>query len=220
MTESGRTVIGYLRVSTEDQASSGLGLIAQRQKISQAASARNWEIKWIADEALGAGDLQRPGISEVLDLLRGGDAIALVAAKLDRLSRSVLDFAKLLERSEKEGWGLVLLDLDLDTTTPAGRLVAHVMSAIAEFERARIRERTREALAAARAKGVRLGRPSLMPEEVRKRIHREREEGSTLAAISEGLNADGMPTAHGGSQWWPSTVRAALRAEIASSIAS
>ena len=70
----------------------------------------------------GAGDLQRPAIADALERLKSGEATVLVAAKLDRLSRSVLDFAKLLERSEKEGWGLVLLDLDLDTTTPAGRL--------------------------------------------------------------------------------------------------
>jgi DNA invertase Pin-like site-specific DNA recombinase len=106
----------------------------------------------------------------------------------------------------------VLLDLDLDTTKPAGKLVAHVMSAVAEFERQRIAERTKEALAAVRARGVKLGRPTVMPPEVVSRIAAERRRGATLTAIAEGLNADAVATAHGGRQWWPSTVSAVLRA--------
>ncbi|MGI9609398.1 MAG: recombinase family protein, partial [Acidimicrobiia bacterium] len=73
-----------------------------------------------------------------------------------------------------------------------------------------ISERTKEALAEARAGGVRLGRPRAVPDEVVARIHSERDKGNTLAGIAAGLNADDIPTAHGGAQWHHSTIRAVL----------
>lgn len=99
---------------------------------------------------------------------------------------------------------------DLNTTSPTGRLVAHVVSAVAEFERDRVRERTREALAVARANGAKLGRPPRLGEDVVQRIVSEREAGLTLSAIADRLNLDGVPTAQGGRCWWPSTVRGVL----------
>jgi DNA invertase Pin-like site-specific DNA recombinase len=117
----------------------------------------------------------------------------------------------LLEQAEKEGWSLVLLDFDVDTSKPTGRLVAHVLAAVAEFERQRIRERTREALAQVKAQGKRLGRPRQLPDDVVARIETSREAGSTLAQIAEDLNRDEVPTAQGGRQWWPSTVAGVLR---------
>ncbi|MFH1330235.1 MAG: recombinase family protein [Actinomycetota bacterium] len=216
MTPSSRParVLAYLRVSTEEQARSGAGIEAQRVSIEEEASRRSWQVEWVIDDGYGAGDLRRPGIPEALGRLARGEADALVAAKLDRLSRSVLDFANLLQRSEKEHWGLVLLDLDLDTTKPSGRLVAHVMASVAEFERQRIGERTKEALAAVRARGVRLGRPPSVPESVREWVRAEREQGQTFKAIADLLTADGVPTAQGGVRWWPSTVRAVAQSAI------
>lgn len=208
-------VAGYLRVSTEEQARSGLGLSAQRERIEAEASRQKWQVEWFVDDGWSASDLDRPGIQAALEAVSGGSCSALVAAKLDRLSRSVLDLSSLLRRGEAEGWGLVLLDFDLDTTTPTGKLVAHIVSAVAEFERDRVRERTREALAAARAKGVRLGRPVSLSDVVDERIREERAMGTTLATIADGLNNDGVPTAHGGRQWWPSTVRAVLSRDSA-----
>lgn len=207
-TDSGQPLraLGYIRVSTDEQVRSGAGLEAQRSRIESEAERRGWEIEWVVDDGYSAGDLKRPGIADALDRLASGDADALIASKLDRLSRSVLDFASLLERSQGEGWGLVLLDLDLDTTKPAGRLVAHVMAAVAAFERDRIAERTREALAAVKARGVRLGRPPVLSKDVVARIKKERTKGASLQAIADGLNDEGVPTAHGGRRWWPSTV--------------
>jgi DNA invertase Pin-like site-specific DNA recombinase len=131
-------------------------------------------------------------------------------AKLDRLSRSVLDLAGLLDRSRRDGWGLILLDLDLDTTTAAGKLVAHLMSAVAEFERQRISERTSEALAQARKRGVQLGRPRVISDAVIQRITHERDRGLTLQQIADGLNSDGISPAHHGREWYHSTVRSIL----------
>ena len=83
-----------------------------------------------------------------------------------------------------------------------------MMSAVANWERQRISERTKEALAAVRARGVVLGRPRVLDDKIVKRIRFERAGGATLRAIAESLNADDVPTAHGGKQWWASTVRA------------
>ena len=109
--------------------------------------------------------------------------------------------------------GVADMDFDRDTLKPSGRLVAHLMVAVAEFERDRIRERTREAFAEVRAKGGRLGRPRSLPGKVVQRIMRERGGGQTLQAIADRLNRDEVRTAHGGARWWPSTVWAVLRSE-------
>jgi DNA invertase Pin-like site-specific DNA recombinase len=127
-----------------------------------------------------------------------------VVSKLDRLSRSMLDFAGLMDRSTREGWALVALDLGVDTTTPQGEMVAAVMAVFAQFERRLIGQRTKEALAVKKAQGVRLGRPRLTPDAVIARIRAERAAGRTLRVIADGLNADGVPTAMGGRRWYVS----------------
>jgi DNA invertase Pin-like site-specific DNA recombinase len=142
--------------------------------------------------------------------LEAGDASALVAAKLVRLSRSMIDFTGLMATAQKQGWALVALDCALDTTTPAGEAMANLLATFAQFERRLIAQRTREALAVKRAQGVRLGRPPTLDPAIVKRIHRERKRGLSLARIAEGLNADAVPTGHGGARWWPGTVRAVL----------
>lgn len=203
-----RSVAAYVRVSTGDQVAHGHGLDAQRGRIEEEAERRGWAVTWFVDEAVSGSKADRPALSEALQGLAEGRYEALVAAKLDRLTRSVVHLGSILDASESEGWSLVLLDFDIDTSKPTGRLVAHVLGAVAEFERRRIGERTAEALARARANGVRLGRPQSLPDEIVERIRAERKAGSTYAAIAEGLNGDGVETAQGGRRWWPSTVRA------------
>jgi DNA invertase Pin-like site-specific DNA recombinase len=202
-------VIGYLRVSTEEQATSGLGLADQQQVIEQEAARRGWELMTKADEGYSAKNLSRPAIADALDMLRKGEASVLVVSKLDRLSRSLLDFAVLMETAKKQGWQLVVLDLALDTTTPSGSLMANVMACFAEYERQMIGARTSAALQQLKAQGRRLGRPVSLPVDVRQRIVTERKSGKTLAAIAEGLTTDAVPTARGG-RWYPSTVKAVL----------
>jgi DNA invertase Pin-like site-specific DNA recombinase len=205
-------VIGYVRVSTEEQADSRAGLQAQRAAILAEAERRGWRhIEFIEDAGYSGKDLKRPGIVEALEALRRRDARTLVVAKLDRLSRSLLDFSGLMTRATKEHWALVALDLGVDTTTPQGEMMANVLATFAQFERRLIGERTRDALAAKREAGVVLGRRRVMPEEIRRRILAERAAGRSTPAIAAGLNADGVPTVHGGRQWYPSTVAKALR---------
>jgi DNA invertase Pin-like site-specific DNA recombinase len=206
-------VLGYVRVSTDEQSRNGGGLPAQREAIVAECKRRSWElVETLEDAGYSARDLRRPSIQIALEALEEGRADALVVAKLDRLSRSMLDFTALMAQAQKQSWALVALDCAVDTTTPAGEAMANVLATFAQFERRLIGQRTKEALAAKRAQGVRLGRPRQLPAKVVKRIVRERKRGATLAAIADGLNRDQVPTAQGGRQWWPSTVRAVLQA--------
>jgi len=134
-----------------------------------------------------------------------------VVAKLDRLSRSMLDLQTIMAVAQRQSWGLVALDVNVDTTTPAGEAMANVMGTFAQFERRLIGQRTRDALAAKRAAGVQLGRPRSLPAEVVERVVRERDGGRSLRAIAQGLDADGVATAQGGKSWYASTVRSVLR---------
>jgi len=209
-------VLGYIRVSTDEQADSGAGLEAQRQAIVAECERRGWELAEIVEDAgYSAKDLKRPGIIGALERLARGEAGTLVVAKLDRLSRSVLDFAGLMAQSQKEGWALVALDLGVDTTTPQGELMAGVMAQFAQFERRLIGQRTKAALAVKKQQGVVLGRPRTLPEEVAARIAAERGAGATLRAIADRLNDEGIATAQGGARWWPATVKAVLESRAA-----
>lgn len=206
------TVIGYIRVSTDDQADSGAGLEAQRAAIREQCTRRSWDLIALHQDTASARSLaKRPGLTRALGDLDAGIAGALVVAKLDRLSRSLLDFSVLMERSRKKGWALVALDLGVDTTTPSGEMMANVLAVFAQFERRLIGQRTREALAVKRRQGVRLGRPPVTSPDLVRRIRRERNGGKTYAAIAEGLNARSVPTAHGGARWRVSTVQSLLR---------
>ncbi|MGB8652865.1 MAG: recombinase family protein [Mycobacteriales bacterium] len=211
-TAVGAKVVGYIRVSTGEQADSGAGLAAQRAAIEGDAARRGWEIVAVHEDAGASGKslTGRVGLSAALDAVSHGQADVLLVSKLDRLSRSLVDFAGLLARSQKEGWAFVALDLGVDTSTPAGAFVAQVLSAASEWERKIIGDRTRDALAAKKAAGVRLGRRSQLDQAVLARIVRERAGGSTLQAIADGLNRDAVPTTRGGALWRVSTIRSAL----------
>jgi len=150
-----------------------------------------------------------PGFTLALEMLAAGQADILVVAKLDRLSRSVLDFTGLMYRADKEGWHICIKDLDLDTSHPNGRMVLHIMATLSQWEREMIGLRTKEALATIKAKGVKLGRPGMSPT-LKERILSMRDEGLTLNAIADQLNAEGVPTSQGGSQWRNSSVRSVL----------
>lgn len=206
-------VLGYVRVSTVEQADSGAGLAAQRQAIEWDCSRRGWQLAEVIEDAgYSARTLNRPGIARALELLDSGQAAGLIVAKLDRLSRSMLDFTALMDRAQRKGWDLVALDMGVDTSTPQGEMLANVLATFAQFERRLISQRTKDALAQKKAAGIKLGRPRLLPEPVRLRIAQQRADGMTLAAIADGLNRDHVCTAQGGKQWWPSTVRSVLTA--------
>jgi DNA invertase Pin-like site-specific DNA recombinase len=213
---STEAVVGYIRVSTAEQADSGLGLAAQRKTIEDEIERRGWTlIDWFEDAgASGKSMTGRPGLTAALKALDSGEVGTLVVAKLDRLSRSVHDAAGVLDRAQKKGWSLVACDLGVDTTTPAGEAMANVMATFAQLERRMIGQRTRDALAVKKAQGVRLGRPKAIPGDVVRRIVTERDAGNTWTEIGLGLDHDEVPTAHGGERWWPATVRSMYESEV------
>ena len=208
----GTTVVGYIRVSTDEQSDSGLGLEAQRSAIATECKSRGWNLLEVYEDAAASGKSLRgrPALESALKAVQSGQAGALVVAKLDRLSRSLLDFAALMEQARRQGWALIALDLGVDTTTPAGEMMANVMATFAQFERRLIGQRTKDALAVKRRKGVRLGRPRQLPDALVERIVAQHGEGLSLAAIAGGLNREQVPTAQGGERWYPSTIRAVL----------
>jgi DNA invertase Pin-like site-specific DNA recombinase len=206
-------VLGYVRVSTDEQSDSGAGLEAQRRAIAAECKRRGWQLVDVVEDAgFSAKDLKRPGIKAALEVLEVGDAKALVAAKLDRLSRSMIDFTALMATATKQGWALVALDCSVDTSTPAGEAMAHVLATFAQFERRLIGQRTREALAVKKKQGVRLGRPASISPQLARRIRSMRRRGLTLQEISNRLNREGVPTPRGGAVWRPTSLRAVLRA--------
>ncbi len=201
-------VVGYVRVSTDEQTDSGAGLEAQRRAILSECERRGWHLlEVIEDAGYSAKDLRRPGVQKALRALEAREASALVVAKLDRVSRSMIDFTGVMAKAQKQGWALVALDCAVDTTTPSGEAMANMLATFAQFERRLIGQRTRDALAVKKRQGVRLGRPPTLPEEVRQRITAARREGRTFADIANTLNAEGVATAQGGRRWHPTTVR-------------
>ncbi|MGZ0068094.1 recombinase family protein [Microbacterium arborescens] len=203
-------VIGYLRVSTRDQ---DYGIEVQRSAIQIEAERRGWEVEWIVDQGETGKNANRPGLSDALARLERGEAGALIVSKLDRLSRSVVDFGNILRRATRprgkkvKPWGLVALDVGIDMTTATGRLVAHILIAVAEWEGDTISDRTKQALAVAkRDRGVVPGAASNVPRSVVTRIKRARTRGLTFQTIADNLNRDGVPSSRGG-RWHASTVQ-------------
>lgn len=201
-------VLGYCRVSTEEQALSGLGLAAQEDAIRRECARRGLDlIELFTDSGISAKTLRRPALEAALASLDRGNGNVLMVAKLDRLTRSVHDATGLMAKFETSEWGLVALDAPVDTTTPQGAAMAQVMAVFAELERRLIGERTKAALAIRRAQGVTLGRPvNISPEHI-KTILLARRAGQTWLAIASDLNTAKIPTAQGGRRWYPATVR-------------
>jgi DNA invertase Pin-like site-specific DNA recombinase len=166
-------IFGYARVSTEDQ-----NLDAQTDALMAAGAERIF-----ADRISGAVR-KRPELDRLLDQLRAGDVI--VVTKYDRLARSLRDLLDIVETIKERGAGFRSLAEDIDTTTPAGRLIFHVFASIAQFERERISERTKEGLEAARKRGRIGGRPPALTAAQRAEVRRMRdEEGRRLSEIAQ-----------------------------------
>lgn len=156
-------ILGYARVSTEDQ-----HLDAQLAALEAAGAGR------VFSEKISGIRTARPELERLIDQLRPGDVV--VVTKYDRLSRSLQDLLGIVSRIQAAGAGFRSLAEDIDTTTPAGRLVFHVFASIAQFERERIAERTRQGLAAARRRGRVGGRPPALSPEQRREVQRLRDQ--------------------------------------------
>lgn len=198
--------IAYARVSTARQGESGLGLEAQQATVEAHMKGAGWErVGWYVDVASGKSMERRPQLEAVLRRLAAGEADLLVVAKLDRLSRSLVDFADMMARAKAEGWGVAALDIGIDTSTLNGELVANIIMALAQWERQLIGQRITAALAMTRERGTTLGRPSGVSPETLSSIIALRGEGRSWREIARALTTAKIPTAQGG-VWRASTV--------------
>lgn len=205
-------VIGYVRVSTDKQ---DLGPEAQVAALQAEAARQGWTLDLRREDAASAKSLRgRPVLAQALADLKAGRADALAASKLDRISRSVADFATVLDTAARQRWAVICLDLGIDTSSITGAAMAQVTCAFAEMERKKIGERTREGMAkmspeARERMRQSPGRPVRLDPGTAARIHALRADGLTLQAICDALTAEGVPTATGG-RWWPVTVSKVL----------
>lgn len=206
-------LVAYYRVSTTRQGESGLGLEAQRIKVQQLAAERGATVVAEYTEVESGRRADRPQLAAAMAEARSRGAVVTVA-KLDRLARDAELVLKLSREAERNGFGgLLFADLpEVDATTAAGRMVLTFMASVAEFESRRIGERTREAMAAAKARGVRFGglKPNtrLRNDEARQRAQDAAErlrpvlaamkaQGASLRCMADALAAAGTTTRKG-----------------------
>lgn len=207
-------VIGYTRISDSEQSTDGLSLDTQRVVIQRYCEQRGWElIEIIEDDGYSGRNDDRPGLQRALGMLakrRGQRPDAIVVARLDRLARSLANLVTYIDLSRERRWGLVAIDMDLNTTSANGRLVIRIIASVAEWESEINSERTsagmRAVHAAKRERGEAFGFQPLVDQVTVARIVRARGRGESFGAIARRLDRQGVPTPGGGSRWYPSTV--------------
>ena len=217
-------ILGYIRVSTDEQAGSGVSLASQAAKVALFAELHDLEmVELIEDPGASAKSLDRPGLKRALAMLDSGEASGLVIAKLDRLTRNVADLARLLEGYFDERAGRLLFSVgdSIDTRTAAGRLVLNVLMSVAQWEREANVERTRDAMRHKRGRGERLGKVPYgwdLGPDGRTLVATAREQeglalmvelagrGLALSAIAAELGARGFRPKGGGPDWRRSTI--------------
>ncbi|HMF13108.1 MAG TPA: recombinase family protein [Gemmataceae bacterium] len=218
--------LGYIRVSSEEQADSGLGLEAQRQRIATYCAMKGLRLAEVfADPGISGGKplASRPAGSQLLAVALKNNTPVIVA-KLDRLFRSVADAANVIADFEKKGIQLVAIAESFDMCSPYGRAMAQMASVFAELERAMIRERTLSAMKVKRSRGERIsghapcgwdfGSDGRLVENSReqKGIARMRElyaDGSSYRGIATLLEAEGILPKRG-KRWAHTTVKSIL----------
>ncbi len=172
----------YARVSTNDQR-----LEPQLDALRAWAAARGADVLESTDHGVSGRKDRRPGLDALLDAIRRREVDALVCTKLDRLARSLPHLIRLAAELEENGCDLIVLDQAIDTSTSSGRLVFGILGSIAAFEADLCRERTRAGLAAARRRGVKLGRRPALDAERIARARRMRGAGRSLREIGRVL---------------------------------
>jgi len=219
--------IGYIRVSTQEQATHGVSLEAQSEKIRAYASLYDIELlDIVVDAGVSAKSLNRDGLQSALQMLDSGKADALIIYKLDRLTRSVTDWNTLIADYFTDKALLSVTD-QIDTRTAAGRLCLNVLMSVAQWEREAIGERTSTALQYKIANGDHVGSPAYGFKMVDKKleqvsieheaialIQQLKADGLKLQAIADHLNESGIATKRGG-LWYPTTVKNVLAREVA-----
>jgi site-specific DNA recombinase len=215
--------IGYIRVSTEQQAGEGVSLEAQRAKIEAWCLANDCELAGVHVDAgiSGKSMEKRQGLQKAL--AETGKGMALVVYSLSRLARSTKDTIAISERLDKAGADLVSLSERIDTTGAAGKMMFRMLAVLAEFERDVVSERTTMALAHKKAAGQVYGPVPFGYQEIEGRLEQveaeaqlvaeiqsKRQAGHTLQSIADSLNSQGIAGKQGG-KWYPSSVKCILQ---------
>jgi DNA invertase Pin-like site-specific DNA recombinase len=184
----------YLRVSTTDQT-----LEPQRIELTRYVEQRGWTINEECTDVISGSKSSRTGLDRLMELVREKKTEGILVVKMDRLARSLPHFAQLVAEFDKFGVALICPGQGIDTSksNPAGRLQMNVLAAVAEFERSLIIERTKAGLAAAKARGVKLGKRSTRLPENHKAIVAEwkAEGGKHLRELANRLNGVSVSTA-------------------------
>ncbi len=220
-------VIGYCRVSTTEQAETGISLDAQRHRLKAYCDAHGLTLARVEeDRGISARrTTNRPALQRALQALRKGEVSGLVAVKLDRLSRTTRDVLDLVARAEKETWALHSIEERLDTSSPQGRFVVTLLGAMAQLEREQAAERTKTAMAELRRQGKRIsGKPPFgfrfedgrvvevaKEQVILERIRELRDAGKGCYAIATALNREGMFNPRTGREWFFGTMRSVLK---------
>jgi DNA invertase Pin-like site-specific DNA recombinase len=202
----------YARVSTAMQVNDGVSLDVQERQLINAAEFHGfaeWEV--IREEGKSGKNVKgRPVLQSALRRLEAKEVDALIVTRIDRLARSTTDFLEIVDKAAKQGWRLIMLDLNLDTSTYQGRFVTTVMSALAEMERGIIASRQKDVHKDRRDRGIVWGKDmgpmNKTPQEVKDRILSERDNGASLRKIATDLNKDNVLTDRGG-VWYGSSVK-------------
>jgi len=218
-----KKVIGYIRVSTDEQGKSGLGLEAQEAKIEAYCGLYELDIVSVVSDSASGKSLKRSGLAEALDRLKAGEAEGLIVAKLDRLTRNVRDMGDLLEEYFESRFSLHVVAEQIDTTTAAGRMVLNILTSVAQWERETIAERTRDALTAKKARKEKTGgtvpfgfevdadgrlKENADEQTVIRMVRRLRDKGYSYQRIADALNIDGYTTKTGRCWTWQTVRRA------------
>lgn len=204
----GRLVLGYASVDAHQWERGKGELQRQVETIAAACQRRGLVLLEVVrePEPQRQRPLERPGLGYLLGRIESGEVSGVVVSELSRVSRSVPQLGSVLERLANHGSRLVAVESGLDTDDEAGRLAIQAIVEVSRWERRRLSERTRKGMRAARRNGP----PSVADHPgLSDRIASMRGDGMTLQAISDRLNADGIPTVRGGAQWRPSSVQAA-----------
>ena len=218
-TDPGKALL-YARVSTQMQVNDGVSLDVQERSLINAAEFHgftSWEV--VREEGRSGKNVKgRPALVDALGRLERKEANALIVTRIDRLARSTTDFLEIVDMANKQGWRLIMLDLNLDTSTYQGRFVVTIMSALAEMERGIISARQKDVHKDRRSRGivwgVDMGPKNKTPLDIKDRIMVERSNGRSYRLIAEGLNRDEVPTQNG-RVWYASTVKNIVDAVIA-----
>lgn len=235
-TDEHKVVLGYVRVSTQEQADEGVSLEAQQVALGQYCKLRGLELAdVVVDAGVSAGKplARRPGGAELVAAIRSGRVAGVVALKLDRLFRSTVDCLNQTADWNKRGVALHLLDMggqSVDTSSAMGAFFLTVLAAVGTLERGLAGERTATALQHKRSKGEHTGgstpygwklaadgvhlEPNLVEQQIVVSACKLREAGLSLRKIGRELELQGL-VGRGGGTWNPNSVRSLLKAKVA-----